>query len=77
MFSRSISIRSMKFSVNTKRSFATSGEKISMKNGNLFVPNHPIIPYIEGDGTGADIWKARYFILFFFKEKKNLTKYLF
>jgi len=58
MFSRSISIRSMKFSVNTKRSFATSGEKISMKNGNLFVPNHPIIPYIEGDGTGADIWKA-------------------
>jgi isocitrate dehydrogenase len=27
-------------------------------NGRLTVPDHPIIPYIEGDGTGADIWKA-------------------
>lgn len=35
------------------------GEKISMgSNGRLNVPNNPIIPYIEGDGTGVDIWKA-------------------
>jgi isocitrate dehydrogenase len=34
------------------------GEKISMQGGKLSVPNHPIIPFVEGDGTGADIWKA-------------------
>ncbi len=36
----------------------TAGEKISMKNGKLHVPDHPIIPFIEGDGTGRDIWRA-------------------
>lgn len=36
-----------------------SGEKIAMgSDGILRVPNNPIIPYIEGDGTGVDIWKA-------------------
>ncbi len=35
-----------------------SGEKISINQGVLQVPNHPIIPFIEGDGTGPDIWKA-------------------
>jgi isocitrate dehydrogenase len=36
-----------------------SGEKITMgSDGMLKVPNNPIIPYIEGDGTGIDIWKA-------------------
>jgi isocitrate dehydrogenase len=35
-----------------------SGSKISMVNGKLTVPNDPIIPFIEGDGTGADIWAA-------------------
>ncbi|MBU8897067.1 NADP-dependent isocitrate dehydrogenase [Corallococcus sp. H22C18031201] len=35
-----------------------SGEKISLQNGKLTVPDHPIIPYIEGDGTGRDIWRA-------------------
>ncbi len=36
-----------------------SGEKIAMgSDGMLVVPNNPIIPYIEGDGTGVDIWKA-------------------
>jgi isocitrate dehydrogenase len=36
-----------------------SGSKISIgRNGKLKVPNDPIIPFIEGDGTGADIWKA-------------------
>ncbi len=34
------------------------GEKISVKDGVLQVPNHPIIPFIEGDGTGPDIWRA-------------------
>jgi isocitrate dehydrogenase len=35
-----------------------SGEKITLQNGKLTVPNNPIIPYIEGDGTGRDIWRA-------------------
>jgi len=35
-----------------------SGEKITIENGKLQVPNNPIIPFIEGDGTGRDIWKA-------------------
>lgn len=34
------------------------GEKISIQNGVLKVPNHPIIPFVEGDGTGRDIWRA-------------------
>ena len=35
-----------------------SNQKITCQNGNLSVPNNPIIPFIEGDGTGADIWAA-------------------
>lgn len=34
----------------------TQGEKITVQNGVLSVPNNPIIPFIEGDGTGPDIW---------------------
>jgi isocitrate dehydrogenase len=34
------------------------GEKIAMKDGILQVPDNPILPFIEGDGTGRDIWKA-------------------
>jgi isocitrate dehydrogenase len=34
------------------------GETISVDNGRLRVPDQPIIPYIEGDGTGPDIWAA-------------------
>ena len=34
------------------------GEKIGISGGKLAVPNNPIIPFIEGDGTGPDIWKA-------------------
>jgi isocitrate dehydrogenase len=34
------------------------GEKISIHKGQLTVPDHPIIPFIEGDGTGPDIWRA-------------------
>jgi isocitrate dehydrogenase len=34
------------------------GGKISIQNGKLNVPDHPIIPFIRGDGTGPDIWAA-------------------
>lgn len=34
------------------------GEKIKLKNGKLDVPDNPVIPFIEGDGTGPDIWRA-------------------
>jgi isocitrate dehydrogenase len=34
------------------------GAKITIKNGKLVVPDNPIIPFIEGDGTGPDIWRA-------------------
>jgi isocitrate dehydrogenase len=34
------------------------GEKITLKDGKLHVPDHPIVPFIEGDGTGPDIWRA-------------------
>ncbi len=33
-------------------------EKIKLANGKLNVPDNPVIPFIEGDGTGPDIWKA-------------------
>ncbi len=35
-----------------------TGEKITISNGKLTVPNHPIIPFIRGDGTGPDIWAS-------------------
>src|SRR6478735_9980615 len=34
------------------------GQKITISGGKLSVPDHPIIPFIEGDGTGPDIWRA-------------------
>ena len=36
----------------------TSGTPITRRNGQLVVPDDPILPYIEGDGTGPDIWRA-------------------
>jgi isocitrate dehydrogenase len=36
----------------------SNGERITVDNGVLNVPNQPIIPFIEGDGTGPDIWAA-------------------
>src|SRR5690606_34332882 len=36
----------------------TNGEKISVENGVLNVPNNAVIPFIIGDGTGPDIWNA-------------------
>jgi len=35
-----------------------NGEKIKIEGGKLLVPDRPVIPYIEGDGTGPDIWRA-------------------
>jgi isocitrate dehydrogenase len=35
-----------------------NGQPITLSNGVLTVPDHPIIPFIEGDGTGRDIWRA-------------------
>src|SRR3954469_14549014 len=34
------------------------GQTISISHGKLIVPDDPIIPFIEGDGTGPDIWRA-------------------
>src|ERR1700738_3203087 len=34
------------------------GEKISIHNGQLHVPDRAVIPFIRGDGTGPDIWAA-------------------
>jgi isocitrate dehydrogenase len=35
-----------------------AGERIAFREGRLQVPDHPIVPFIEGDGTGPDIWRA-------------------
>ncbi len=40
----------------------TNGEKITFENGKLIVPDNPIIPFIEGDGTGPDIWRASQYV---------------
>jgi isocitrate dehydrogenase len=44
--------RAVKFEVPAQ------GAKITVRNGKLQVPENPIIPFIEGDGTGPDIWRA-------------------
>ena len=42
----------------TVASDSTTGQPITQDDGRLNVPNTPIIPFIEGDGTGPDIWAA-------------------
>jgi isocitrate dehydrogenase len=42
---------------NTSR-IPVDGDAIQVRNGKLSIPDNPIIPFIEGDGTGPDIWKA-------------------
>src|SRR5579859_2765229 len=39
-------------------SLPTGGEAIQYADGKYTIPDHPIIPFIEGDGTGRDIWRA-------------------
>jgi isocitrate dehydrogenase len=44
-------------------SSTVSGQAITMDDGRLNVPSHPIVPFIEGDGTGPDIWRASQLVL--------------
>jgi len=48
----------MSTSAASKITPPAQGAKISVSNGKLVVPDNPIIPFIEGDGTGPDIWRA-------------------
>ena len=41
----------------------STGEKITLENGQLQVSDHPIVAFIEGDGTGPDIWRACQMVL--------------
>src|SRR6267142_1031504 len=41
----------------------STGTAITRKSGKLVVPDDPIIPYIEGDGTGPDIWRASHLVV--------------
>jgi len=45
-------------STAVKLAVPPQGQKITIADGRLVVPDQPIIPFIEGDGTGADIWRA-------------------
>jgi isocitrate dehydrogenase len=45
-------------STAVKLNVPEQGEKITINNGRLEVPAKPIVPFIEGDGTGPDIWRA-------------------
>lgn len=40
----------------------SEGEKITLKAGKVAVPDRPIIPFIEGDGTGPDIWRSSQYV---------------
>jgi len=42
----------------TTENIVPNGDIITITNGQLNVPDHPIIPFVEGDGTGPDIWRA-------------------
>jgi len=44
--------------MSTTRKPPADGAPITRRNGQLTVPDNPIIPFIEGDGTGPDIWRA-------------------
>ena len=40
-----------------------SGTRIDYRDGKIVVPDDPIVPFIEGDGTGPDIWRATKYVL--------------
>ena len=44
--------------MSTTNKRPSDGENISMSGEKLIVPNKPIIPFIEGDGIGPDVWRA-------------------
>src|SRR5579862_6177770 len=48
----------MSTAASPKATPPADGAKITVANGKLTVPDNPILPFIEGDGTGADIWRA-------------------
>jgi isocitrate dehydrogenase len=49
---------SMSTATAAKISAPADGAKMSISKGRLIVPDNPIVPFIEGDGTGPDIWRA-------------------
>src|SRR6202453_768466 len=49
---------SMATATAAKITAPADGAKMSISNGRLIVPDNPIVPFIEGDGTGPDIWRA-------------------
>src|SRR5436190_8671280 len=40
-----------------------TGTRIDYRSGQIVVPDDPIIPFIEGDGTGPDIWRATQYVI--------------
>ena len=42
----------------SKTILPSNGEKVKMIDNKLSVPDNPIVPFIEGDGIGSDIWKS-------------------
>src|SRR5579863_896593 len=48
----------MSTAASPKLTAPPQGAKITISNGKLSVPDNPVIPFIEGDGTGPDIWRA-------------------
>ena len=44
--------------MDSKVQMPTKGKKITISNNQLIVPDNPIIPFIEGDGIGSDIWST-------------------
>src|SRR5690348_14299305 len=53
----------------TNLSVPKNGKAIERKDGRLVVPDNPIIPFIEGDGTGPDIWRASVRVMYAAVEK--------
>jgi isocitrate dehydrogenase len=51
-------LRKEKLMAYTNVKVPAGGTKITIKNGKLQVPDNPILPFVEGDGTGRDIWRA-------------------
>src|SRR5215471_11102045 len=50
--------KSMSTAAPSKVTPPAQGAKITIRDGKLIVPDNPIVPFIEGDGTGPDIWRA-------------------
>jgi isocitrate dehydrogenase len=55
-------VSAMSISADYQPETPTRGEPITLLNGHLRVPPTPIIPFIEGDGTGPDIWRASRYV---------------